>query len=859
MRRIGKGVLVVAVLLGVAPVRGATNPVSGAPARGDVPSVAAVALPAGSERIRVDGRRTEAIWAQAAPVREFVQRDPNEGATATHPSEVRVVYDEAALYVSVIASEPDAHEVVGMLTRRDDSSPSDWLRIVIDSYRDRRTAYEFAVNAAGVKQDSYWFADTNNDPSWDAVWDVAVGRTPDGWAAEFKIPFSQLRFNPGDAGTFGFAVVRTVAHLNETSSWPLLARSASGYVSSFGELTGLAFGASPKKLEIMPYVLGQVATSPVAAGNPLRSSPDPGAAAGLDLKYHVAPGLTLTGTVNPDFGQVEADPAVVNLGAFETFFSERRPFFVEGSGNFSFDISCEDEQCTGLFYSRRIGRSPQRFAPAPDGGFAAQPERTTILGAAKLTGRIGGFTIGALNAVTGREQATLTAGPDQPISHSTVEPATSYSVARLSREFADNSRLSFMITGTNRQLGDEVRFLPGSATTGGVDADWRLGTRYSIAGYWAGSLVRGSADAIDRLQRSNVHSFQRPDADYMEFVPGRTSLEGHAGAFNLRKIAGQRTRFSANVSYKSPGFEINDLGFLSRADEISQTNWFQLRDDTPGKYVRTVRLNFNQWAGWNFGGERRYTGVNVNSHWTFTNNWSSGGGVTLNTPGFADRHTRGGPGSYVNGNVNFWSYFNTDNRKPMTFALNVSGFTDRHGSKSLSVGPNVTWRPRRAIAVTAGANVGRNITDSQWVGNLAGVDRTHYVFARIHQTTVSLSARVSYTLTPNLSLQVYAQPFVSAGAYSRYKELVDGRAARYEDRYAPYDYAGSPDFNVRSFRTTNVLRWEYRPGSTLFVVWQQGREDVAGLGSFQFGRDFGGVFDAPATNVFLVKLSRWIN
>jgi len=863
MQRIGRAAIVAVLssssLLGASPSAGLPDsPGAGRTAR-PIPSIAAVAIRSGAEGIRVDGHQTEPIWARATPVSDFVQREPHEGASATHPTEVRVVYDDAALYVSVRAAEPEAQEVVGMLTRRDDSSPSDWLRVVIDSYRDRRTAYEFAVNAAGVKQDSYWFADTNNDPSWDAVWDVAVGRTPDGWAAEFRIPFSQLRFNPSATKAFGFAVVRTVAHVNETSSWPLLARSASGYVSSFGELTGLAVGSTPKKLEIMPYVLGQVATSPIAVGNPLASSPDPGATMGVDLKYHVAPGLTLTGTVNPDFGQVEADPAVVNLGAFETFFAERRPFFVEGSGNFSFDISCEDEQCTGLFYSRRIGRSPQRFAAAPGGGFAAQPDSTTILGAAKLTGRLGGFTIGALNAITGREDARLTAGPGLPNTTSPVEPATGYSVARLSREFADSSRLSFMITSTNRRLSDELRFLPGSATTGGVDADWRLGGRYSVTGYWAGSLVRGSGAAIDRLQRSNVHSFQRPDADHVEFLPGQTSLGGHAGSVTLRKIAGQRSRFSANVSYKSPGFEINDLGFLSRADDISQTNWFQLRDDTPGKYVRTLRLNLNQWAGWNFGGERRYTGMNVNSHWTFVNNWSAGGGMTVNTPGFSDRLTRGGPGGYVPGNVNFWSYVNTDNRKTISAALNVSGFDDRHGSRNWSIGPNLTWRPRRAIAVTAGVSLGRNTSDSQWVGNLLGADRTHYAFARIHQTTVSMSARVNYTLTPNLSLQLYARPFVSAGAYSKYKELVDGRASRYEDRYAPYDYTGTPDFNVRSFRTTNVLRWEYRPGSTLFVVWQQGREDVADRGDFQLGRDLGGAFDAPATNVFLIKVSRWIN
>ena len=410
----------------------------------------AVAIPVGADPIKVDGEIAEEIWTKAPPITEFLQRDPTEGARPTRETEARVVFDAAALYVAVRALEPDASKIVGHLTRRDENSPSDWIRVMVDSYRDRRTAYEFAVNAAGVKQDRYWFNDTNSDTSWDAVWDVAVAKSPQGWRAEFRIPFSQLRFNPAASSSFGFAIVRTVAHANETSTWPLLARSASGYVSSFGELTGLTFASAQKRLELAPYVVGQVKTAPVASANPLVGSPDPDAAVGLDLKYKVAPGLTLTGTVNPDFGQVEADPAVVNLGAFETFFAERRPFFVEGSGNFSFDLDCSDGQCTGLFYSRRIGRAPHRVLNAPNDGYVAQPANSTIVGAAKLTGRVGHFAIGALNAITTREDAHLASGPALDESTSPVEPFTSYSVVRANREFANRSRLGFIVTSTNR-------------------------------------------------------------------------------------------------------------------------------------------------------------------------------------------------------------------------------------------------------------------------------------------------------------------------------------------------------------------------------------------------------------------------
>jgi len=823
-------------------------------------SIAAVAIATPAESVKLDGELSDAVWAKATPVTEFLQRDPKEGAAPTHPTEVRVAFDGDAIYVAVRAAEPDKDRLVGMLTRRDESSPSDWVRIAFDSYRDKRTAYEFAVNVAGVKQDRYWFADTNSDTGWDAVWDVSVHRGAGFWSAEFKIPFSQLRFDPTAAGgMFGFAVMRTIAHENETSTWPLLARSASGYVSSFGELTGLTFPKTPKKLELLPYASSSLSSKPLAPGNPLAKSPAADAAGGLDLKYRMG-SLQLTGTMNPDFGQVEADPAVVNLGAFETFFAERRPFFVEGSGNFSFNIDCNDGQCTGLFYSRRIGRSPQRFASAPAGGFAVQPTNSTIAGAAKLTGRVGRYSVGVLQAVTTRENARLTGGAGLPISESPVEPATSYTVGRASREFANQSRLSFAMTNTSRGLPSELTFLARNAVTGGVEGDWRLKrSKYSLNGWWAASRVAGSTSAIDRLQRSNVHSFQQPDATHLTYDPLRTSLSGHAGAINFNKISGQMTRFNFYAGYKSAGFDINDLGFQQRADEVSQSTWFQVRSDKPTRFFRNRNINFNQWSGWNTGGQMRYYGININSHYVLVNNWSMGGGFNLNYNGLQDRITRGGPSVRGNNNVSGWTYLNTDNRKFASLSLSWSGFQDKFDSHGWDFSPSIVLRPSRALSVSGGFGVSRNNSDSQWITNTTLDGRTRYVFGHIDQTTWRLNARVNYTLSPTLSLQMYAQPFVSAGDYTKFKELVDGRAKAYAARYAPFAYTGQPDFNVRSFRTTNVLRWEYRPGSAMFVVWQQGREDFAPTGQFDFSRDFGRTFDAPATNLFLIKFSHWFN
>jgi hypothetical protein len=818
---------------------------------------AAVRVPAtpiaSTSAIRVDGELTEAVWQQAPVISGFKQREPKDGADATYDTEARVAYDAMALYVAVQAIDPEPSRIVGIRTRRDEGSPSDWIRVLVDSFHDRRSAYEFAVNPVGVKQDAYWFNDGSNDTGWDAVWEVAVSRGPRGWRAEFRIPFSQLRFHPSASATFGFAVVRQIGRLNETTTWPLLSKNVSGYVSSFGELTGLQISRSPKRLEMVPYAVADVTTQPGETGNPLRETTDPDGSLGLDLKYALRPGLTLTATANPDFGQVEADPAVVNLSAFETFFSERRPFFVEGSGIFRFDLDCNDGNCSGLFYSRRIGRSPRGEPNVPEGGFSYAPGQTTILGATKLTGRAGPFSVGVLNAVTGDEDAVIAQGLTR--TRQTVEPLTSYSVARARREFTNQSSLGFMMTATNRNLDDPTRFLAGQAYTGGIDWDWRLKGKYAVQGYWAGSSIQGDATAIAELQQSNVHSFQRPDSDHLEFDPARTSLNGYGAMLAVAKIGGERVRFNSNFSMKSPGFDINDVGFMRRADQRNIGNWMQVRYERPTKWYRSFRYNLNQWAGWNFDGDRLSLGYNVNAHIVFLNHWGTGSGVNYNPQSFDDRATRGGPGAYQNTQRSVWWYVEGDQRKPVSVGMFSVVGGDREGSSISEVDPYINWRPSSFLKLSAEFAFIRNHDQSQWIEQVG--DR--YIFGELRQRTVSIRTRLNYTVTPNLTIQLYAEPFVSAGDYASFKQLADGRAREYSERYAPTSYDSNPDFNYRSFRTTNVLRWEYRPGSTLFVVWQQGREDTLERGTFDFKRDFGGVFDAPARNVFLVKWAYWLN
>jgi hypothetical protein len=835
-------------VLGLVLIGGTVVPAYGQQA--GATDVTAISI-AGAAAIVVDGELNDAGWQSAVPVTTFVQRDPREGAEPSFKTEARIVYDSSAIYVGVRAFDAEPARISGFLTRRDAGSASDWIQVFIDSYYDRRTAYQFSVNPLGVKQDAYWFNENESDDSWDAVWDVVVRRTTEGWQAEFKLPFSQLRFSGKGDGQLGFAISRQVARLNETSTWPLISKSASGWVSSFGTLNGVNIGSASKRLELVPYTVAQVLTEPRQPGNPLQKTPDPGASIGADLKYAVTPSLTLTATVNPDFGQVEADPAVVNLSAFETFFQEKRPFFIEGSGTYQFE--CRD---CNLFYSRRIGRQPRGYPDIADDGFASVPRNSTILGAAKLTGRIRNFSVGVLTAATDEEDA-LGAVAGRTWSE-VVEPRSFYSVSRARREFSDQSSLGFILTTTTRSLVDAVSFLPDSAITGGVDYNWRIGKRWGLNGYWAGSNVNGSTEAIDALQRNNVHSFQRPDADHVELDPFATSMRGHSGNINFNKLAGERTRLNVNVGYRSPGFEVNDLGFERRADEIPQNSWLQIRWDKPGKYTRNIRLNFNQWSGHNFDGDRLSLGGNINLHAQFVNLWNSGGGLNVNARNFDDRLTRGGPGGYTLPNVNGWYYLSTDGRKKVSFNWNVN-FYRTSRSHGFAIEPSVTLRPTAAFSAEFGQLFDRGLNDAQWVAEEIRDDRTRYVFARLDQHTSSMTTRVNYTITPNLSVQVYAQPFVSSGNYERFKELVNGRALNYDDRYAPYVYVGSPDFKVLSFRTTNVLRWEYKPGSTLFVVWQQGREGLGTPNGFRYGQDFGDVFATSSSNALLVKLAYWLN
>ncbi len=805
----------------------------------------------------LDGRDDDAVWRSTQAIDRFLQAKPSEGAAPKLQTEARVAYDARHLYVFVRAFDPSPDSIVGLLSRRDEPTASDEIILMLDPYHDRRTGYEFVVNPAGVKADYALYNDGNEDVAWDAVWDAATRIDSLGWTAEYRIPLSQLHYSAKGSVTFGLLIWRTIKRHGETVTWPLYRPSRSGFTSQFGELTGLEGLTSPGHAEVTPYVVAKSAPVPASADY----ARDQDLSVGGDLKYRVASNLLLNATVNPDFGQVEADPSELNLSAFETFFSERRPFFVEGKGLFTFSVNCvvvvDCNTGEGLFYPRRIGRSPQLSDTYGD---ESSPTATTILGAAKVTGRLpGGFSLGILDAVTDN-----VAGPGG----TTLEPTTNYAVARGNQDYHDgDGSFGFIATAVNRSLDPASEpYLHRSAYSGGVDARRRFAERYEVSGSLDFSRVEGTAGAIARTQRDPVHLYQRPDGDLV-LDSTRTSLSGTNLELRFAKVGGKRLVFETAYQRRSPGFEINDIGFLRQADQQAWTTWANLAFRNPNRVFRELRWNFNNWEYWSIAGLPTERAFNTNVHTQFNNRWWLHMGGTLGQLGvtWCDRCARGGPAIRQDPYISPWIGIEGDDRRPLVPSLWVNYWRGDGGrSESLRLEPTLELKVSTRFTTSLSTTYERNRNDTQYFGTFTdSVGAPHFTFAHLEQKTLSLTWRLGYTFTPNASLQVYASPFVSKGTYTDVREVGQPKATSYAARYQPYAdsaVAGDPGgFNVQELRSNVVFRWEYRPGSTLFLVWSQGREGSSpSEGDKSFGGDLGDLFRLRANHTFLVKLSYWL-
>jgi uncharacterized protein DUF5916/cellulose/xylan binding protein with CBM9 domain len=827
----------------------------------------------------IDGDLSDPVWQNVPEIAGFTQHDPDDGKPATQKTVVKVVYDDHAIYIGAMMY--DTNPVTTLLGRRDSSLESDWFYVSIDSQHDRLNGASFWVNPSNVQYDGILYNDIYDDGSWDAVWDSAAKIVSGGWVAEMRIPYSQLRFPENAQQTWGINFTRKINRNAEVDRLVNVPKGQTGWVSRFADLTGIDGIHRERALELMPYAVTRSdLTSRVERADPFTRHSDYKLDGGLDVKYGLSSNLTLTGTINPDFGQVEVDPAVVNLGQFETFFPEKRPFFTEGADIFRFGSGPANSRWNfnlyppQFFYSRRIGRSPQE---SPSADFSDSPGQTTILGAAKVSGKIGnGWTVGVLDALTDRENGRFIS--DGSVFSQAVEPMTNYLVGRMTKEYGKNSRVGFLFTSVNRRLPTELLDLRRTANEFGVDGYTLFHNKDWIFEWLTGATrVTGTAGAIDATQTNSAHRYNRPDAGYLKYDPSRTSLDGFGGRAMIGKQTG-KWRPNVQIQTYSPGFDVNDVGYMQRVDVINTHAVLYYSDQDLHQYTREISAWAGKYQNWNYGGDLFANGVYGNWYVQALNYWYGYGSVGHSNAVLDDRKTRGGPLAVRPGDDYISFGVGSDSRRKLSAELYADRDVDQEGGFSHNYTLYTNYRPNTAIRLSVSPSYSRLHNVTQYVTTIddPSVATTYghrYIFATLEQRSLDFGTRVEWTVNARLSLQLYLQPFIASGGYHEYKQLarprtrdytpLDGNALTFEPSTNSYVVSGSqtfdnPNFNLRSVRGSAVVRWQFRPGSALYVVWNENRADQVPLGDFRLRRDFSAIPSAVSKDVFLIKVSYWL-
>jgi len=830
----------------------------------------------------IDGQLNDSSWDIVEWDGDFIEWRPDENTPPHQQTKFKIVYDNKNLYIAVKLLDKEPDSIVKRLSRRD-GFDGDWIEINFDSYHDLRTAFSFNVTAAGVKGDEFVSDNGNNwDSSWNPIWYAKTSIDNEGWIAEMKIPFSQLRFGKAKEQIWGLQLNRRIFRKEERSLWQRIPQDSPGWVSELGELHGLINLEPQRQLEIQPFTVLQFDTFPKEEGNPFRDGNDFKLNGGLDAKIGITNDLTLDLTMNPDFGQVEADPSSISLDGFEIFFDEQRPFFVENNNIFDYRVSRSNAGNTfdsdNLFFSRRIGRSPQGYPETVDGEFVDQPANTTILGAAKFSGKTkSGWSIGILESVTGKEFAKIDNNGDRR--KEMVEPFTNYFVGRLQKDFNDhNTFIGGIFTATNRDLPEHLEFLHESAYTGGLDFkhQWKDRVWY-VGGNIVVSHVKGSTEAILNTQESLRHLFGRVDATHLEIDATRTSLTGTGGNLQIGKAAKGHWRFESGATWRSPELELNDLGFQRQADDLRHYTWIGYRTLKPKGFYRSVGINYNHWSAWDYEGNHNLLQWNVNSWIDFKNNWFGNLGFNYRPISHSNTALRGGPRLRSSTFVNYWNNIGTDNRKKVRFSISHNGGKAVDNSFNFyNIRPSISYRPINSLLISLTPSYNINNDKLQFVENIEVGDETKYINAKIEQRTLSMSLRVNYTINPNLTIQYWGQPFVSRGRYSNFKSVIDTQANNFEDRFTRYTDAqitldnengvyniiednnttfsfDKPDFSFVQFRSNLVVRWEYVPGSEIFLVWSQGVTGDGNPANDLFRNLDSQILGQEKDNTFLIK------
>ena len=792
----------------------------------------------------IDGLVQEACWDKVEWSGDFIERQPDENTPPSQQTQFKILYDNRNLYIAIRAFDTEPDKIERRLSRRD-GFEGDFVEVNIDSYHDLRTAFSFTVTAAGVKGDEAVSENGNNwDTSWNPVWYTKTHIDEQGWVAEFRIPLSQLRFGKSKEQVWGIQVMRNLFRENERSVWQRVPLNTPGWVSEFGELRGLIDIQPQKQIEIQPYGLAQLDSYPKEEGNPFRDGNDGKLNAGLDGKIGVTNDLTLDFTINPDFGQVEADPAAIALDGFQIFFREQRPFFVENKNIFNYQFADNQDN---VFYSRRIGRQPQGSPEMEEGEYAEIPDYTKILGAAKFSGKTkNGLSVGIMESITSKEYATIDSDGER--SKELVEPLTNYFVARLQKDF--NKRNSFIggiFTSTNRKIEENMDFLRENALSAGLDFkhQWKNRTFY-IEGNTVISHVTGSEEAILQTQESLTHLFQRVDATHVSVDSTRTSLTGTGGKIEFGKAGRGNWSYNGGFLWRSPELELNDVGFLRQADNIKQYAEVYYQTLKPFSAFRRINIGFEQFTAFDFEGNYNRMQLELASFAHFKNNWWSEIGLNYNPRNYSNSALRGGPRFRYNEELVNWWFFATDDRKKLRFRMGYVIAGTRQDQYSLfRVEAGFTYQPFNSFNVSIYPEISWNIDKTQYVSEQSFESDPRFITAEIDNQTFSTSIRFNYTINPNLSIQYYAEPFVSTGNYSNFNYITDATAKDLYDRFDIYDedqiflnngiyeidenrdgnidYSfDEPDFSYIQYRSNLVIRWEYIPGSEIFLVWSQG-------------------------------------
>lgn len=840
--------------------------------------------------ITLDGIPDEAAWNAVEWAGDFIQWQPNEGKPASQETEFKIGYDDKFLYLAYRAHDLAPDSIVKRMGRRDEF-PGDWVEINIDSYHDLRTAFSFTLSVSGVRNDEFVSNNgTNWDPSWNPIWFAKTHVDDKGWTAEAKIPFSQLRYGNEREKIWGFQVMRRLFRKEERSTWQYIPQNSGVWVSSFAELHGLKDIPMHRQVEIAPYVTAQADKYQKEEGNPFAKGFDKKINAGLDGKVAVTNDLILDFTINPDFGQVEADPSQVRIDGFQNFFVERRPFFIESRNIFDYQLTGSeaggDYDSDLLFYSRRIGSTPHGYPNFINGEYVKSPQNTSILGAAKFSGKTKkGLSVGILESVTQRELATVDYNGERR--KELVEPLTNYFVGRLQKDIdAGNTIIGGIITAVNRQDGLD-HILHSGAYSGGLDFlhYWKNRTWY-VRGNAIFSHVQGTAEAILNTQTAFEHLFQRTGATEVSVDSSSTSLTGTGGTVRFGKIGGssgkkgQVFKFETGLTYRSPELELNDIGFMLTSNEINHFTWAGLHFPKAFSVFRSARLNYNHWSRWDFSGRFIYQAFNINSHATFKNNLQSGTGLTWAAFGISNNALRGASAVRRLPGINHNFYVTTDYRKKAYVNINVSNFWGFENLMRVNeVNLGVSFQPLDALRVSLTGNYSYNWRkQDQFVSNVSFNNSIRTIVGEVKQKTLRFTGRLTYNITPDLTLQYYGQPFITRPVYNHFALASDPLAKKFDDRYSVFkpnqisfnngnyhvdensdgifDYAfEKPDFNFVQFRSNMILRWEYRAGSELYLVWSQGNtpDAFADLDTPISRSLFDNVFEEQARNIFLVK------